>query len=255
MRRLFAPRWILVHVSVALLILLMVNLGFWQLNRLDAKKTRNESINAQIQRPAVDLSPTTAFDALGPEWSKVVLKGEYSSKDAITIINRSLDGAAGYNSAIPFITTNGQVVLVNRGFVPLATSNPPAPSGPLQILGYVRQTQKRSAVGAIDSSSPDSTEFQRFDLAVIANATDARLLTNDYVQLIDYVQLNAEIPTTKESWPAPVALPTLDEGSHLSYAFQWFFFTATALTGWIYVVRKKLHEPINDPAAPEQTSA
>ena len=249
MRRLFAPRWILVHVSVALLILLMVNLGFWQLNRLDAKKTRNESINAQIQRPAVDLSPTTAFDALGPEWSKVVLKGEYSSKDAITIINRSLDGAAGYNSAIPFITTNGQVVLVNRGFVPLATSNPPAPTGTLQVLGYVRQTQKRSAVGAIDSSSPDSTEFQRFDLPVIANATDSKLLTNDYVQLI------AENPASKESWPAPVALPTLDEGSHLSYAFQWFFFTATALTGWIYVVRKKLREPINDPAAPEQTSA
>jgi cytochrome oxidase assembly protein ShyY1 len=248
MRRLFAPRWILVHVSVALLILLMVNLGFWQLNRLDAKKIRNESISAQIQRPAVDLSTAPTFDALGPEWSKVVLKGEYSSKDAITIINRSLDGAAGYNSALPFITTNGQVVLVNRGFVPLATSNPPAPSGTLQILGYVRQTQKRSAVGAIDSSSPDSTEFQRFDLSVIANATDTRLLTNDYVQLI------AENPATKESWPTPVALPTLDEGSHLSYAFQWFFFTATALTGWIYVVRKKLREPINDPAAPEQTS-
>lgn len=248
MRRLFAPRWILVHVSVALLILLMVNLGFWQLNRLDAKKIRNESISAQIQRPAVDLSTAPTFDALGPEWSKVVLKGEYSSKDAITIINRSLDGAAGYNSALPFITTNGQVVLVNRGFVPLATSNPPAPSGTLQILGYVRQTQKRSAVGAIDSSSPDSTEFQRFDLSVIANATDAKLLTNDYVQLI------AENPASQESWPAPVALPTLDEGSHLSYAFQWFFFTATALTGWIYVVRKKLREPINDPAAPEQTS-
>ena len=249
MRRLFAPRWILVHVSVALLIFLMINLGFWQLNRLDAKKTRNASISAQIQRPPVDLSTTPTFDALGPEWSKVVLKGEYSSKDAITIINRSLDGAAGYNSALPFITTNGQVVLVNRGFVPLAMSNPLAPPGTLQILGYVRQTQKRSAVGAIDSSSPDSTEFQRFDLSVIANATDAKLLTNDYVQLI------AENPASQESWPAPVALPTLDEGSHLSYAFQWFFFTATAITGWIYVVRKKLREPINDPAAPEQTSA
>lgn len=249
MRRLFAPRWILVHVSVALLIFTMVNLGFWQLNRLDEKKVRNASITAQTKRPAVDLTSAPTFDSLGAEWSQVVLKGEYSSKDAITIINRSLDGAAGYNSAMPFITTNGQVVLINRGFVPLTIANPQAPSGTIQVLGYVRQTQKRGAVGAIDSTSPDITEFQRFDLALIAKATDERLLTKDYVQLI------AENPASKESWPNPVALPTLDEGSHLSYAFQWFFFTATALTGWVYVVRKKLREPISDPAAPDQTSA
>lgn len=249
MRRLFAPRWILVHVSVALLIFLMVNLGFWQLNRLDAKKERNAAITAQTQRPAVDLSSASTFTSLGVEWSQVILKGEYSAKDAITIINRSLDGAAGYNSAIPFITTSGQVVLVNRGFVPLTIANPQAPSGTIQVLGYVRQTQKRGAVGAIDSSSLDNTEFQRFDLSLIAKATNDLLLTNDYLQLI------AENPESEESWPHPVALPTLDEGSHLSYAFQWFFFTMTALTGWIYVVRKKLREPISDPAAPEQTSA
>jgi cytochrome oxidase assembly protein ShyY1 len=248
MRRLFAPRWILVHLAVALLMLLMINLGFWQLNRLDEKKALNTTITAQTKRPAVDLSSTPVFESLGPEWSQVVLKGEYSATNAITIINRSQDGAAGYNSALPFITENGQLVLVNRGFVPLAMENPQPPSGTIQILGYVRHTQKRSSVGAIDSTSPDSTEFQRFDLPLIAKATDANLLSNGYVQLI------AENPASQESWPSPVALPMLDEGSHLSYAMQWFFFTATALTGWIYVVRKKLREPISDPAAPEQTS-
>jgi cytochrome oxidase assembly protein ShyY1 len=244
MRRLFTPRWILVHVSVALLMLTMINLGFWQLNRLSDKRDANASITAQMKRPITDLS-TTKFDSLGMQWSQVVLKGSYSNENAITIINRSQDGAAGYNSALPFITTNGQVVLVNRGFVPLAMKNPEGPSGTVQILGYVRSPQKRSAVGAIDSSSPDTTEFQRFDLSVIAKATDPALLTSGYVQLI------AEIPASQASWPSPVALPMLDEGTHFSYALQWFFFAATALTGWIYVVRKKLREPVSDPAAPE----
>jgi cytochrome oxidase assembly protein ShyY1 len=248
MRRLFVPRWILVHVSVALLMFTMINLGFWQLGRLSDKRDLNNSITAQTKRPATDLSKAE-FESLGTQWSQVVLKGSYSNENAITIINRSQDGAAGYNSALPFVTTNGQVVLVNRGFVPLAMTNPPAPAGMLQILGYVRSPQKRSAVGAVDSSSPDSTEFQRFDLAVIAKATDAALLTNGYVQLI------AENPKSQESWPSPVALPMLDEGTHFSYALQWFFFAATALTGWIYVVRKKLREPLSGPAAPEQTSA
>jgi len=248
MRRLFAPRWILVHVSVALLMFTMINLGFWQLNRLSDKRDLNDSITAQMERPIADLTKDK-FDSLGMQWSKVVLQGTYSNKDRITVINRSQDGAAGYNSVLPFVTTNGQVVLVNRGFVPLAMTNPAAPAGTLQIFGYVRDPQKRSAVGAIDSSSPDSTEFQRFDLSVIAKATDANLLTNGYVQLI------AENPATEESWPSPVALPMLDEGTHFSYALQWFFFAATALAGWIYVVRKKLREPLSDVAAPEQTFA
>jgi len=225
----------------------MINLGFWQLNRLSDKRDLNASITAQTKRPVTDLTKAP-FDSLGIQWSQVVLKGSYSNENAITIINRSQDGAAGYNSALPFVTTNGQVVLVNRGFVPLAMANPTAPTGELQILGYVRESQKRSAVGAIDSSSPDNTEFQRFDLAVIAKATDATLLTNGYVQLI------AENPASQAAWPSPVALPMLDEGTHFSYALQWFFFAATALTGWIYVVRKKLREPVSGPAAPEQTS-
>lgn len=248
MRRLFTPRWILVHTSVALLMFTMINLGFWQLNRLSDKRDLNASITSETKRPVADLT-TSTFSSLGTQWSKVVLQGTYSNENSVTIINRSQDGAAGYNSALPFVTTSGQVVLVNRGFVPLAMANPQAPSGSLQILGYVRNPQKRSAVGAIDSSSPDSTEFQRFDLAVIAKATDATLLTNGYVQLI------AESPASEETWPSPVALPLLDEGTHFSYALQWFFFAATALTGWIYVVRKKLREPLSDVAAPEQTSA
>jgi cytochrome oxidase assembly protein ShyY1 len=248
MRRLFTPRWILVHTSVALLMFTMINLGFWQLNRLSDKRDLNASITAQTKRPVADLTQGK-FGSLGAQWSQVVLQGSYSNENSVTIINRSQDGAAGYNSALPFVTTSGQVVLVNRGFVPLATANPAAPSGKLQILGYVRNPQKRSAVGAIDSSSPDSTEFQRFDLEVIAKATDAALLTNGYVQLI------AESPAQEESWPTPVALPVLDEGTHFSYALQWFFFAATALTGWIYVVRKKLRETVSDPVAPEQTSA
>ena len=248
MRRLFAPRWILVHLAVVLLVFTMINLGMWQLNRLDEKKALNASVAAQKERPVNDLSDSSGFDSLGAEWSKVALKGSYSLNEAITIINRSQDGTAGYNSALPFVTTSGQVVLVNRGFVPLTLVNPQAPAGEIQILGYVRSPQKRGAVGAIDSSSPDSTEFQRFDLNVIAKATDTALLTDAYVQLI------AENPASKESWPAPVALPVPDEGSHLSYAVQWFFFSATALTAWVYVIRKKLREPLNDLVAPEQTS-
>lgn len=248
MLRLFSPRWILVHLGVALLVVTMVNLGFWQLHRLDEKKAFNARVTAQTTQPVLDYServPTPAAD----EWSRVTLTGHYDTGKTITIINRSQDGTAGYDIAIPFINNDGTVILVNRGFVPLAVSLPATTTEKISVVGYLRATQRRGAVGAIDSTDTATTEFHRFDLPLIAKATDKNLLTTNYLQLIE------ESPSSKTEWPSMVSMPVLDEGSHLSYAFQWFFFSATALTAWVLVIRRKLRESISDPAAPTQTSA
>ena len=222
----------------------MINLGFWQLRRLDEKKTLNALVTTHTAQPIVDYSGGIK-DPFAAEWTRIKLTGRYDTSHTITIINRSQDGSAGYDVAIPFINSDGTIFLINRGFVPLAIKMPSAPTGNLSVVGYVRKTQTRSAVGAIDSTSSTNTEFQRFDLPLIAKATDTQLFSKSYVQLIK------ESVTANSQWPATVSMPTLDEGPHLSYAFQWFFFSATALTGWAFVVRRKLREPINAPIAPE----
>ncbi|CAB4620205.1 unannotated protein [freshwater metagenome] len=248
MRRLFSPRWMLIHLGVALLIVTMINLAFWQLHRLDEKKAFNERVTANTAKPVVDYTkaaPTT----LSSEWSRAAFTGTYDTEHSVTIINRSQDGAAGYDIAIPFTNEDGTVILVNRGFVPLSMTAPKTTTEKLTIVGYIRATQKRGAVGAIDSTDPTNTEFHRFDLPLIAKATKTELLTSSYVQLIK------EDPASTSQWPSAVAMPELDEGSHLSYAVQWFFFSATAFTAWVFVVRRKLREPLSDLVAQEQTSA
>lgn len=247
MRRLFSPRWVLVHLGVALLVIVMINLGFWQLRRLDEKKIFNARVAAHTAAPVADYTkriPST----LAPEWSRVQLVGQYDEEHTITIINRSQDGSAGYDIAVLFIAEDGSKILVNRGFVPLAVTHPGAPSGTIRIVGYLRRTQSRTAVGAIDSTSTTNTEFQRFDLPLIAKATDVSLLDTTYVQLIK------ESVSSPSQWPATVSMPSLDEGPHLSYAVQWFFFSATALTAWVLVVRRKMRETASDPSAQVQTS-
>ena len=42
------PKWILSHLFVVALVVLMINLGFWQLRRLDQRRARGE---APIQGP------------------------------------------------------------------------------------------------------------------------------------------------------------------------------------------------------------
>jgi cytochrome oxidase assembly protein ShyY1 len=182
---------------------------------------------------------------LSPEWSRVQLAGQYDEAHTVTIINRSQNGSAGYDIAVPFVNQDGTTILVNRGFVPLAVKQPTSPTGKIRIVGYLRTSQARSAVGAIDSTSETNREFQRFDLPLIAKATDTSLLDTTYLQLIK------ESVASPSQWPATVIMPVLDEGPHLSYAVQWFFFSAVALTAWVLVVRRKLREPLSDPSAPE----
>lgn len=248
MRALLSPRWILIHIGVASLIFLMVNLGFWQLNRLDEQRNFNSVLSTHSSTPIQTLEKTVParWDRATNEWKRVRITGSYDSSKAVTIINRSQDGTAGYNSAVPFTSLNNRTILVNRGFVPLVMEPPIAPSGEIEIIGYLRASQIRSALGPIDSKEAGNTEFQRFDIPLIS-AHVGKAIEPMFLQLI------MESPSDKSQWPAKVSLPPLDEGTHMSYALQWFFFSMVALTAWVVVVRRKIQH-INA-VVQERTSA
>jgi cytochrome oxidase assembly protein ShyY1 len=53
-----------------------------------------------------------------------------------------------------------------------------------------------------------------------------------------YVELTGSDPPESGELLEPIAEPTLDEGPHLSYAVQWFIFSALAALGWFLAVRK-----------------
>jgi len=248
MRKLLSPRWILIHVGVASLVFFMFNLGFWQLNRLEDKKDFNSVLRAHTSTPiqTLDQAVPTKWNKARNEWIRVSITGTYDSSKAVTIINRSQDGSAGYNSAVPFTSTNNRTILVNRGFIPLVMSTPAAPTGRIEIVGYLRASQTRSALGPIDSTDASNTEFQRFDIPLIS-AHVGGILEPMFLQLIQ------ETPAAESQWPTKVPLPPLDEGTHLSYAMQWFFFCLVALTAWAVVVRRKIMQI--SASVQEQTSA
>jgi cytochrome oxidase assembly protein ShyY1 len=237
---LLRPRWILIHLGLALLTATMVFLGFWQLNRLEQKQTTNTQVMARTALPAIDVqeilstadtTPAVIYDDL--QWRVVIAKGQYLAQDGVTIVNRSQDAIAGYSPVTPFLLENGTVVFINRGFVPLAQPVPPPSSGPVTVKGYLRTSQKRTVLGAVDSTEPATTEFHRIDV----NLLSKRL---NQTSLPMYIQLMEETPALSSSWPAPTQLPELTEGSHFSYAMQWWFFSLVSLTGWIVVSRRAL---------------
>lgn len=241
LRRVLGPKWIVLHVTVLVAVLVMVNLGLWQLNRLDERRAFNAAVSARTVEPVTDLAELVPDRGGEPgdarwrdlEWRRVRVRGSYDAAGAVTIVNRSTGGTAGVDSLLPFRFGDGRVVLVNRGFIPLALDVPGAPAGDMEVVGYLRVTQTRSALGAIDSSDPSATEFQRVDIARLSEQIQGTMSPM-------WIQLAEQTPAPSAPWPAPVPLPELSEGPHLSYAGQWFFFCLVALVGWAIVVRRGL---------------
>ena len=54
-RRLLSPSWVLSHLLVAGLLVATLNLGFWQLRRLEARQAYNSVVEARAGQPVVPL--------------------------------------------------------------------------------------------------------------------------------------------------------------------------------------------------------
>ena len=82
-------------------------------------------------------------------------------------------------------------------------------------------------------------ELNRLDLARVEELTGL-----DVADL--WVQLDQQAPALG-SIPVPVPPPGLDQGPHLSYAFQWFFFSTGTVVAYGLILRRRHDEPVEEP--------
>ncbi len=255
MRRLLTPRWIGLHLLVVAVVAVMMNLGLWQLSRLDEKRATNAVIEARAAEAPLDISDVRGGGDLDPdehEWRPVIVRGAYDPARAVTVLNRSAEGIAGTHQVVPFRAEDGRWIFVNRGFVPLVEQAPAVPSAPMTVVGFLKESEKRGTLGAVDSVDAGTVEFQRLDIPLIARPITESGGTVETMFLL----LAQEAPETPGTWPARIPLPPLDEGSHQSYAGQWFLFSLVAVGGWIVIVRRTLRSTAHDPEpAPHDVAA
>ena len=240
-RFLLSPRWLAFHLLVVVGVIAMVNLGFWQLRRLEERRDFNAEVEAAYDAAPValdrlvdpawraDESGVVAVDESGIVWRPVTVSGIYEESASLRVVNRSQYGRAGDNLVAPLRLDDGRVVLINRGFVPLGIDDPPLPGTEVEVLGRLRPSEERSAVGARDPSDGVLTEVQRLDLV---------RLSRQFSDLLPvYLELISSSPAEADDLPQPVVRPDLSEGSHLSYAVQWFIFAGAAVIGWMLAIR------------------
>jgi cytochrome oxidase assembly protein ShyY1 len=237
-RFLISPRWLGFHALVLIGIIAFINFGFWQLDRLDQRRDFNRTVVARIDQAPVPLDTVTTELASGVqpdqfEWRSVDTAGRYLSDEEFLVVNRSQGGRAGDNVVTPLLLSDDTVLFVNRGFVPLGEEVPGAPAGQVTVRGVVRVSEERRRGQLSDPSEGTLREVQRIDIDRLRNQMPARVLPF-------YIDLSASQPPQTTIFPEPVTRPNLSEGSHLSYAAQWFIFATAIAVGWVLAVRHSI---------------
>lgn len=193
-----------------------VSLGVWQVQRMHWKQALIARVDARVgaapvASPARDAWST--IDAENDEYRRVALTGRFlpvaeTRTQAVTAF-----GAGSWLMA-PLRTEAGDIVLVNRGFVPAGERATPPPVGTVRIEGLLRISEP--AGGFLRRNAPAQARWYSRDVAAIARA---RGLPGDAVApfFVDAVRAPGA-----SGWPRGGLTVVAFRDSHLSYALTWF---------------------------------
>lgn len=233
-RFLLAPKWLLSHLFVGGLLAAFVWAGFWQIGRLADAKDRNAVIDDRSNRAAISVSVVADLPPDEVNFRPVSDSGRYLDEELIRVANRSLDGVAGDWVVALFETDDGALVLVNRGFI-RRDDVAADPLDPVSLSGWLRDTEvKEGAFGATDTGTGE--RVPRLDVEKLAERFGL-VVAPAWVQLAPSPS-PAGVSGNQTVLPEALALPPLSNGSHLSYAVQWFTFTVLGFGAYLLVLRK-----------------
>jgi cytochrome oxidase assembly protein ShyY1 len=234
-RKLLSVRWLTAALLIVLLSITCVQLGRWQLHRLDERKARNEVTRANLAAPPVPVTEVVGPDRVvgaAHDWRTAVATGRYDETRQIVIRYRNVGDRPGFEIVTPLVLADGTAVLVDRGFLPRGTDSsavppvPPAPAGEVTVTGRLRRSERG---GDTNGTMPVDGSARLINGAAIAGATGLRAI--DGYLLADQQQPAAD-PAFKTLPP-----PEIDSGPHFFYALQWFLFALLALGGLVYFTR------------------
>jgi surfeit locus 1 family protein len=211
---------------LSLLAVLFASLGTWQTRRA-AEKT---ALEAQF-RDAARLPLATAIER-DERFARVEAAGHYDTARHILLDNQLWQGRGGVHVFTPFTTRGGEVVLVNRGWLPLppdrrSLPDVPTPAQQVVLTGLLNLFPVPGRqVGEADVLAPDRWP----QLVTYMNQGDIeRVLGLGLEDRI--VQLS---PENQHGFAGRDWKPSfMSAERHRGYAVQWFALTAACVVLWL----------------------
>lgn len=204
----------------------LASLGLWQLHRLEWKL----ALIAEIDRNT-HASPVPAQTVLGArhaEYRHVSLNGRFLNSREAYVFATDTNGQAGYHVLTPFVLDTGQILVVDRGFVPPDLRDPATRrsgqlEGERQLTGILRVPDPPGAF------TPEPDRAHR-----IWYARDIQdIAAVDRVHLSSMMVVEADTAPVRGGWPrggqTVIALPN----NHLQYAITWFLLAGALLVVYL----------------------
>jgi surfeit locus 1 family protein len=214
----FSPRWRWVTLVVILGMAFLVRLGFWQLDRLEWRRGLNVAKAAEMNADALILNGDLSGLLLEEMANRAVSAvGEYDFDNQFLIESQIFESEPGRYLLTPLLLDGSELaVLVNRGWIPDAESDFAKydEPGTIQIVGRI---QRSEILSGDRKTQVDGNRIFRIDVGAAAENLPYPVLPIYLLPETDEV-LDLTLPYL------PIADLTIDEGSHLSYAIQWFAF-------------------------------
>jgi len=227
-----------------------VRLGFWQLDRLQQRKARNHALAAAGHMPVLGYDSMTAA-AIERDPARFLNRrmravGSYDPSGEIVLRGRADDGRPGVHLVTPLVVPGvPQALLVNRGWVPspdaaTVDARPYAEPGARTVDGILMEIPRGTRNGGEPAAQrapggAATPSYRRLDLDVLR-----RVERRPIVRL--YLQQLPGADSARGRPPVRVPLPPMDNGPHLSYAFQWFSFAAIGVIGLVVVFLRRRRE-------------
>lgn len=230
-------RWFTYLALAIVFAIACVFLSRWQFGRNEQTVTENNLVQANYRAAAVapsvllatksDYSPRDAY-------REVTLTGRYLPSKQLLVRDRVSGDNPGFEVLVPFRETNGDIFIVDRGWVAIGTKQtypdyiPPAPTGTETVTARLQGSEP-----VLPGRVAPKGQISEINVPTVASMVE---LKNVYTGA--YGLLNSESPKPAVR-PIASPKPVLDPGPFLSYAFQWILFALMAFGGLGWALRQE----------------
>ena len=166
------------------------------------------------------------------------LSGEWEGERHFLLDNQVLSGRPGVHVLSPFRVADGSLLLVNRGWLPMAPDRRSLPTvpetrGPASLSGHLealRTPGKRLGEEQATENSPWPRLVTWPDLDEMAGA-----LGEPVYPKVLYLKADHPAGFEGRNWSPVVMGPK----KHRAYAVQWYALCLTALVAWIVLAMRR----------------
>ena len=230
-QRQFRPTFWASLVTLAALITL-VALGSWQWQRLGEKEALIAELKARIAAPVASL-PADLSDPDAVRFLKVELAGRYLHDKEMRLTNRVRDKVVGLHIVTPFELTDGRVILVDRGWVPLNLESPETRpdsllEGPREVTVLLRAGGFSGPEFLRPVNDPSKNTFHWPELPAMTKGLE-RPIASVFAVVLEREVFDGGSKTHPVADPPGVDFPN----NHLQYTMTWYALALVLLVIYI----------------------